>query len=305
MAKAPSTVAKKNERPVAVAKKAGKTNKTTGSVVKCEVKLEKGTWISPDSCATFYIDDAPKFPKIVYEISTEYPGPYKWSWSIEWIVRACPQKKGKERFKAKHAKTFLAKGQFTSDSKSWTADLNAQCIGGTLTVKVLAGKTEFVRKTIILGKEPGEKKILTELEMYSEKYPDEVRLAKKIFKQETGYLHFYSDERPLVSFDNGYGLGQATEPIPSFEQAWNWKKHIEYIVTIVIKGKRSLAKKYLEAHSPYSDEELDLETLVFYNGANSHYLVWNDTQKKMDSQRRHYVRSEAIEYWLENVPGEQ
>lgn len=84
----------------------------------------------------------------------------------------------------------------------------------------------------------------------------------------------------MVSFDNGYGLGQATNPVPSCEQVWSWKKHVHYIVTVVIKEKRALAKKYLDAHGSYTNADLDMETLVFYNGANYHYLVWSKDEKK-------------------------
>ena len=258
---------------------AGTTNKVGGSVVKCEVDLNKGEWVSPESCAIFYIDEDAKFPTIDFEIKTEEPGPYEWSWTIKWIVQSCPQKSGKKRFSPKHAKTYQASGKHTSDSVKWTADLNSQVIGGDLSVTVKAGASTFKRKVAIFAKEPGETKVVAELDTLAEAYAAEVRLAKKIFKQESRFHHLYSDSAPLVSFDNGYGLGQATEPVPSYEEAWNWKKHVKYIVTNVIEGKRKIAKKYLSAHE-YTDEQLDTETLVYYNGANHHYYVWDAKDKK-------------------------
>lgn len=270
----------KKAAPVAKAKAAGTSNKVDNSLVKCEVKLEKGEWISPDSCKTFYIDEDAKFPEITYEIKTEEAGPYEWSWEIKWVVLACPQKKDKKRFKANTAKTFSEKGSFKSDEKKWVAKLNDKVIGGDLTVTVKAGATTFVRKTLIYGKEPGETRIVAELATHEKDYAGEVSVAKKIFKQESHYKHFYSDEQPLTSFDNGYGLGQATAPVPTYEQVWNWKAHVKYIVTNVIKGKRDLAKKYLDQHPGYTTDDLDMETLVYYNGANHHYLVWDATAKK-------------------------
>jgi hypothetical protein len=61
---------------------------------------------------------------------------------------------------------------------------------------------------------------------------------------------------------------------------WNWKAHVKYIVEVVIKEKRDLAKKYLNKHGSYTDADLDMETLVYYNGANYHYLVWDEVKKK-------------------------
>jgi hypothetical protein len=270
----------KPKKPAAKAANAGTTNKVSGSVVKCEVNLNTGEWISPESCATFYIDEDAKFPSIDFEIKTDEPGPYEWSWTIKWVVQSCPQKSGKKRFSPKKAKTYQSSGKHTSDNPKWKADLDSQVIGGDLSVSVKAGTTTFKRKVTILAKEPGETKINSELDSLAGTHADEVRLAKKIFKQESRFHHLYSDEAPLVSFDNGYGLGQATEPVPSYEEVWNWKKHVKYIVETVIAEKRGFAKDYLSKHKPYTDEHLDTETLVYYNGANHHYYVWNVQDKK-------------------------
>ncbi len=270
----------KPSKPAAKAENAGTTNKVSGSVVKCEVNLNKGEWVSPESCAVFYIDDEATFPTIDFEIKTEEPGPYEWSWVIKWVVQACPQKPGKKRFSALTAKTYQAKGKHTSENKKWTADLNSQVIGGDLSVVVKAGTTTFKRKVTILAKEPGEAKVITELEKLTGTHAAEVSLAKRIFKQESRFRHFYSDEAPLVSFDNGYGLGQATKPVPSYEEVWNWKEHVKYIVKTVIVEKRGFAKDYLSKHKPYTDEHLDTETLVYYNGARDHYYIWNSKDKK-------------------------
>lgn len=272
--------APRKPKPAAKSGAAGKTNKISGSLVKCEVKLEKGEWITPSSCQIFHIDADTKFPDICFEIKTDDPGPYQWSWEIKWSVLACPQKRDKKRFSPKTAKLFSEKGTLTSQSKQWQANLNDKIIGGDLTVKVKAGTTTFVRKTFIHGKEPGEQKINAELDAFPADFKKQAALAKKIFKQESKYLHFYSDERPLVSFDNGYGLGQATNPTPSFEQVWNWKKHVEYIVKTVITEKRKLARKYLANHGNFTEDDVDTETLVYYNGANFHYLVWDAVNKK-------------------------
>ncbi|MGZ8293763.1 MAG: hypothetical protein ACXWVG_12020 [Telluria sp.] len=123
---------------------------------------------------------------------------------------------------------------------------------------------------------------MSELDLYQSKYNSEVALAEKIFHQESNFCHFFTDVHPLVSFDNGYGLGQATEPIPSFVQTWNWKEHVKYIVTQVIPKKRSAAKRYLDRHKLYTEDDLDMETLVYYNRANHHYIKWSAKDKRWE-----------------------
>ena len=273
-------------KEVVKAENAGKTNKTNSSLVKCEVKFDEGEWISPDTCAVYWIDADAKIPEIIFKIKTDVAGPYLWSWDLQWNALACPQRRDRPRFKQKKIKNYQMKGGFESLLKDWSANFDNLIVGGTLTVRVKAGAFTFVRRVFIKGVEPGEEKILTELTLYKKDNPHEAELAKKIFKQESKFLHFFSDGEPLVSFDNGYGLGQATNPVPSYDQVWNWKKHIQYIVTVVINEKRALAKKYLDEHGHYSDEDLDLETLVYYNGANYHYLVWDKISKKWQENSR-------------------
>lgn len=230
------------KKPIAQKKTAAATNKITASLVKCEVSLDKGKWITPASCEKFYITDDAEFPTIYFEIQTENPPPYSWSWEIKWIVQACPQQRGKNRFKVKTPKIFSKSGNFESNNKKWQANLK-EIIGGELVVTVKTGNETFIRRVQILAKEPGETKVSKEIDTYISSYAKESAIARKIFKQESKYHHFYSDEMPLVSFDNGYGLGQATQPVPTYEQAWNWKKHVKYIIETVIKEKRGLAKK--------------------------------------------------------------
>lgn len=266
-------------KPTSKSNSAGKTNNQKKSLVECIVETESGEWVSPEKSKTFYIDQNAKFPDITYEIKTDCNGPYTWSWKIFWEVKACPQKSGKKRFKAKHSKTYVKQGSFTSYERKWKCDFG-EVIGGILSVKVKAGSSNFVRKSIILGKDPGETRIHAELDTYAEK--KDASLVKKIFKQETQTKHFYTDEMPLVSFDNGYGLGQLTNPAPTYEQIWNWKKHVKTIMDTIKSNHRKRAKNYLDQHNNYTDDMLDLETLASYNGLarGQHYHNWNTKLNK-------------------------
>lgn len=274
-------MANKKPKIVAKAKDAGKTNKTKDSVVKCEVKLNMGEWVTPESCQVFYIDDHAEFPEIVFEIKTDEDGPYVWEWLISWTPEACPQAEGKKRFKAKNSTVFSKNGSFNSDNKKWKCELGA-VIGGDLIVKVKTVETTFVRKVTILGKNPSKEKVQTEIDSWKTKEDNE--LAKKIFTQESRYRHFYSDNQPLTSFDNGYGLGQLTNPVPTYEQIWNWKAHTAEILKNRLPSHRKRAKKYLDEHGGYTSEMLDMETLACYNGwsGGQHYWNWDGTTKKWE-----------------------
>lgn len=274
---------KPKKKVLAKAKSAPKTDKVKDSLVKCEVKLESGEWVSPDSCKTFYIDEDANFPDITYEIKTEEPGPYEWSWQIKWTGMACPQAEGGRRFKQKIAAiTFSEKGEFKSDSKQWKADLKGLVIGGDLTVKVKAGATTFIRKTFIRGKNPTKDKVDEYLDA-TWKDKNDLALIKKVFHQESRYRQFYSDGAPLVSFDNGYGIGQITLPAPTIIQAWSWKEHVKVIMNVFLPDKRSRAKKYLsqsgQTPNSYTQEQYDIETMAFYNGAGRFY-EWDASTKK-------------------------
>lgn len=275
---------KPKRKVIAKAKGAAKTDKVKNSLVKCEVKLESGEWLSPESCKTFYIDEDANFPDITYEIKTDEPGPYEWSWQIKWTGMACPQAEGKRRFKPNPgAILFSDKGTFTSDSKQWKADLKGQVIGGDLTVKVKAGGTTFIRKTFIRGKNPGKERVDAFIANGWKDKNDQV-VIQKIFQQESRYRQFYSDEAPLVSFDNGYGIGQLTrvKPRPSYKQAWSWKEHVKEIMDVVLPDKRSRAKDYLsqkgKTPNSYTQEQYDTETMAYYNGAGRFYK-WDENDK--------------------------
>lgn len=275
-------LANKKPKVVAKAKNAGSTNKTKASLVKCEVKVDMGEWVSPESCQVFYIDEDAGFPAINFEITTDDSGPFHWEWAISWAPEACPQAEGKSRFKAKKSTAFSKKGSFNLAEKKWLCNLGA-VIGGDLIVKVKAGTTIFVRKVIVLGKNTSKEKIIAELDAGKTKEDNE--LVKKIFKQESRYRQFYSDSQPLTSFDNGYGLGQLTNPAPTYEQIWNWKEHINEILNKQIPWHRKRAKKYLDKYGQYTQDMLDLETLASYNGWSheQHYWNWNSTTKKWES----------------------
>jgi hypothetical protein len=295
----------KTKKIVASSKKAAVTNTTKGSLVLCEVKIDGGDWISPNSCQIFYIEEDSKFPEITYEIKTSETGPFDWSWKIEWIAMGCSHAANKPRYKNKSQKIFSKSGAFKSNDTKWKANLG-EVLGGILTVKVKTSTTTFLRQTIILGKNPSKEQINKEID--SSNANDVKETLKKIIQQESAYKHFYSDNMPMTSFDNGFGLGQLTNPPPTYEQVWSWKAHIRELLEKRLPAHRKRAQNYLDKHGQYTSEQLELETLAAYNGLakGQHYWNWSESQKKwVENNDVICDPNQSNKGWLVSTPEEK
>jgi hypothetical protein len=136
---------------------------------------------------------------------------------------------------------------------------------------VKAGNELFKRSVYILGKNPGENRVKELLATI-----DDVKGFDKLVAQESKFKNFINaDGKPIVAFDNGYGLTQMTNPAPSFEQCWNWKENVKGGSSLY-KVKQRVAKEYLSQHKrKYTDEQLKLETWSLWNGGNYH--IWDST----------------------------
>jgi hypothetical protein len=256
---------------------AGSTNATKKSIVKVTVKPDDiGQWVQPQTSDKFYIDKEAVFPKILFEIITDAPGPYTWNWLISWD--ACVSGL-REKPRGKKVAEFTEKGCFTSDEKIWDAKSINQVIGGTLTVSVEAGTDKFKRTVTILGRQPNTERVKLYLKEKNSS------ALEKFIKQESNFKHFIDlDLEPIVAGDKGYGLTQITTPPPTFRQIWNWKDHLDKAIEI-FNEKKSIAKNYLmdKGKNSFTEEMLDLETLSLWNGGNYH--EWNSTTKKWQRKK--------------------
>jgi hypothetical protein len=247
-------------------KAAGTTNKTDKSLVKVVVKPDDaGEWVKPNTLDKFYIDDEANFPSIVFEIKTDAPGPYKWSWAMLWDAHVSGLR---EKARGKKVATFSDKGNFTQAEKSWDAKTINKVIGGTLTVTVEAGEEKFRRTVTVLAQQPSAEKIKAYLAAKN------ASALEKLLAQESKFKHLIlADNEPVVAGDSGYGAAQLTNPIPKYPQIWSWKENIDAAIKL-IDEKKKVAKKWLDKHGAYTQDMLDTETISRWNGGN--YYEWSD-----------------------------
>jgi hypothetical protein len=92
----------------------------------------------------------------------------------------------------------------------------------------------------------------------------------RIVQHESRFRHFSTRGVPVTSFDNAYGMCQLTNPAPTFEQVWNWKRNVDAGLALFAK-KRKTARSYLAQNSrPYTQEQLKYETVCRWNGGRYH-----------------------------------
>lgn len=263
------------------AKAAGaKSNAIKRSLVKIVVPEDKGKWISPEKLSTHRIDDEAVFPKVVFEVETSSMGPYKWKWKISWDAKVSGLSESGRR--GSKVGSFSANGAAETTEPKWLCDLNGQIVGGTMTVEMTAGGEVFLRTIYIKGTNPSRAKLDAFIATL-----DEAKGYEKILHHEAkGKQFINADGEPVVAFDKGYGLAQLTKPVPTYQQAWNWKDNVKGGLKLY-HGKRKEAKNYLERQgkNSYADDQLQLETFSRYNGGVYH---------KWDAKEKKWVRNPEI-----------
>lgn len=260
----------KNKKISAQSKNAGKTNDTKKSLIKVIVMEDKGKWLKPEKQSTHFINEDAVLPDVTFEIETTEAGPYEWKWKIKWDAKVSGIKESTNR--GKLLKTFEESGTIKNSDKSWKMNFSDKVLGGVLTVEVKAGNEEFKRSIFIKGKNPTKEKI----KAYSDSLDGTKGFDKILMHEALGKNFINADGEPVVAFDGGYGITQMTNPAPSYEQCWNWKKNIEG-GSDIYKKKRKAAKTHLDKHGNYTEDQLQMETWSLYNGG--YYHEW-DTQNK-------------------------
>lgn len=215
----------------------------------------------PGPNAEFTITADPTWPSIAFE--TDATGPHTWSWKIAWS-------------------TFSKSGKETTAGNTWDAKTAVTDLGGTLTVTAEAsvtqpGKPPMKQTASVTVKIKGTSPDATAIKTYLGTKPNSDGFDKLI-EHESKSTHFDTKGEPKKSFDNGYGLTQLTNPKPTFEQAWNWKKNIDAGLDLLATKRNAAISHLSQDKRTYTDDQLKYETIARWNGGSYH--EWDDKAKQ-------------------------
>ncbi len=205
----------------------------------------------PNATDEFAISSNAVWPSVVFE--TDAKGPHIWNWSIQWGA-------------------FKVSGTTQSPANTWDAQNAIANYGGTLTVRVSAGKDSASVSVKIRGTNPS----AAEVSAYLATKPGAGGFDK-LLAHESKYKNFNAHNEPVKSFDNGYGMCQLTSPVPSLAQMWNWKLNVDGGLALFA-TKRGTAVTYLSQNGrTYTDDQLTREAICRWNGGAYH--KWDDKAK--------------------------
>jgi hypothetical protein len=205
---------------------------------------------APDSVQT--IAAGALWPSVMLE--TDGQGPHTWQWKVSWEL-------------------FSASGTASTPGNIWDATSVLTDRGGTVTVTATAGAVSATIALTIKGTNPGRADVV----QYLSTRPDSDAFDK-ILQQETKFRHFKVNGEPIKSFDNGYGICQLTNPAPTFEQAWNWKRNIDAGL-VLFAQKRASARTYLtQSGRTFTEAQLRFESVCRWNGGQYHR--WDATSSQ-------------------------
>jgi hypothetical protein len=150
---------------------------------------------------SFAITSVPEWPSIQFE--TDSTGPHTWNWTIAWG-------------------SFTRSGKETTAGNQWNAKAAIANTGGTLTVRAEANKAMATITVKVKDANPSPQDVIQHLITKANSVGFD-----KIIEHESKFKHFNASNEPIKSFDNGYGMCQLTTPVPTFDQAWNWKLNVD------------------------------------------------------------------------------
>jgi hypothetical protein len=209
-------------------------------------------FISPTTNSTFTITSGAEWPSI--PLQTDGTGAHSWTWDVTWGA-------------------FKQSGSANTASNQWDAQNVVTNYGGALTVRVQANN----QNSIIIVKIKGTNPSVGEVTQFLASKPGSAGFDK-ILIQESGCKHFNALGEPIRSFDNGYGMCQLTNPVPGFDQVWNWKLNVQAGLSL-FSGKRTAAINYLTQNNrSYTNEQLMYEAVCRWNGGSYH--EWDDKAGK-------------------------
>lgn len=262
---------------------AGTTNTTPDSLVQVVATVENTTWVMPADNAEFTLNADATIPEIVFEFRTEATGPYQWSWAISWDA-----KKSGLRERARGTTVLRAysdTGAFSSTEKRWTLNFGeGKVLGGKLAVSVKIGEIIIKRNIKIKGQNP----VVTDLHAFIDTLENSSGLKKLLAHESFNKQFINLDGEPIVSFDQGYGMAQMTNPAPDYTTTWSWKENVK-AGSDLFQTKREQAIRHLSQQGTYTDEMVEREAIALWNGG--YYYKWDDTTSSWVRKYNHLCDS--------------
>lgn len=245
--------------------------------------------VAPADTRVFYIDgNSPRMPDVTAELVGIAPAPggpaaTTWQtrvgyWAPDYVAIAGQRGPGRTlRSPAYDAHTVAGSTRFTPDftvggvptlrgGRLW---LSAQTQVGSLTLQAttpLAGPTRLQ----ILGRNPDRAVVKAYLEALAvpDLWPGGTQydyrvIMRKVMAQESWVTQFDPTGVPLWSFDGrrGVGLMQLTDPVPTPEQTWDWRRNLDAGVRLFAE-KLEVAGDRLDALTVRIEAELPAGAVV-------------------------------------------
>jgi hypothetical protein len=204
----------------------------------------------PAPNASFTISAAPEWPSIVFE--TDATGAHAWTWTLVWGA-------------------FRKTGTASTPNNRWDAKAAVTDLGGTLTVRAVAGTATATITVTIKGTNPSAAEVTAYLATKADSAGFE-----KIIAHEAKFKHFRATGEPIRSFDNGYGMCQLTTPTPTFAQVWNWKRNVDGGLALFAEKRRTAITYLSQSNRTYTGDQLRYETVCRWNGGKYH--VWDQAR---------------------------
>jgi hypothetical protein len=210
---------------------------------------------TPSPQVTFEVATDATWPSLVF--TTDETGEHEWKWTAVW-------------------RTFSRTGKLKTPDNRWDATSTLANLGGDITIKATAKKPLGKGMATVAGKLKikiiGKNPLPLDVDSY---VATDIEAAgfERLISHESKYKHFNGTGQPIRSGDAGYGMCQLTNPAPTFEQVWNWKKNVDAGIKL-FKQKRSAAIQFLsQSNRTYTQDQLKRETISRWNGGAYH--EWN------------------------------
>lgn len=201
-------------------------------------------FVTPVAGHRFIIPSNGDMPPLIF--TTDAEGPHDWDWSISW-------------------RNFRKQGHLKTQGASTDLAPVLTDLGGELRVIARTGKQRTAIQTSILGTNPTEAEIRTYL---ATKTGGTDFLP--IVLQEAHGRHFNRKREPIVSFDGGYGMTQLTNPVPTYQQIWSWKRNLEGGLALFAVKRNEAIRALRQSGGSYTAHQLTLESVARWNGGAYH-----------------------------------